>query len=137
MIPLDRSHVHQQLGRAFGLQTPGYQRAFSSLCEGTLPAVRSLLALPGAGGREWVCREVRGDLDRHEAWSYTLRLWKARTTVNKMGSGVIEKTIETQINRRMKKQGMSWSPTGAQRLSKLRGSSLDPRRREAFRSRYR
>jgi hypothetical protein len=38
-----------------------------------------------------------------------------------MGSGVIERTGETQINRRMKKQGMSWSPHGARRLGKLRG----------------
>jgi len=132
LVQLDRFHVHRQLGRAFGLQTPGYQRALSSLCEGNLGTVRSLLALRGAGGRESVCREVRGYLDRHEAWLYTHRQWRARTTVNKMGSGVIEKTIETQINRRMKKQGMSWSPAGAQRLSKLRVLSLDPRRWEAF-----
>ena len=33
--------------------------------------------------------------------------------MNKMGSGVMEKTIETLINRRMKKRGMSWSPAGA------------------------
>lgn len=132
LIQLDRFHVHQQLGRAFGLQTPGYQRALSWLCEGNLPAVRSLLALRGAGGRESVCREVRGYLDRHEAWLYAYHQWQARTTVNKMGSGVIEKTIETQINRRMKKQGMSWSLAGAQRLSKLRVLSLDPRRWEAF-----
>lgn len=88
-------------------------------------------------GRASVCREVHGYLDRHEAWLYTHRQWQARTTVNKMGSGVIEKTIETQINRRMKKQGMSWSLAGAQRLSKLRVLSLDPRRWEAFWSRYR
>ena len=132
LVQLDRFHVHQQLGRAFGLKTPGYRTALSALCRGDLGQVRSLLALRGAGDRRSICQEVRGYLDRHASVLWTHREWKRRTTVNKMGSGVIEKTIETQINRRMKKQGMSWSPAGAQRLSKLRVLSLDPRRWEAF-----
>jgi hypothetical protein len=54
-------------------------------------------------------------------------------------SGVIEKTlalslegIETQINRRMKRQGMSWSIRGARRLGKLRVLYREERRWDAF-----
>jgi len=79
-----------------------------------------------------VCQEVRTYLDRHEALLWTHREWERRTTVRKMGSGVIEKTIETQINRRMKKQGMSWSAPGARRLAKLRVLYPDRPRWEAF-----
>jgi hypothetical protein len=43
-----------------------------------------------------------------------------------------EVTVETQINRRMKKQGMSWSPHGARRLAKLRVLQADRTRWEAF-----
>jgi hypothetical protein len=132
LIQLDRFHVHQQLGRAFGLKTPGYRTALTALCRGELPQVRSLLALRGTGERRAVCHEVRAYLDRHETTLYTHREWKRRTTVNKMGSGVIEKTIETQINRRMKKQGMSWSVAGARHLSKLRVLYSDAPRWEAF-----
>ena len=132
LVQLDRFHVHQQLGRAFGLRTPGYQAALRSLCQGRLGEVRSLLALRGVGQRRAVCQEVRTYLDRHEAFLWTHREWERRTTVRKMGSGVIEKTIETQINRRMKKQGMSWSPRGARRLAKLRVLYPDGPRWEAF-----
>lgn len=132
LVQLDRFHVHQQLGRAFGLRTPGYQAALRALCQGRLGHVRSLLALRGLGPRRAVCQEVRTYLDRHEAFLWTHREWERRTTVRKMGSGVIEKTIETQINRRMKKQGMSWSPHGARRLAKLRVLYPDASRWEAF-----
>jgi len=77
-------------------------------------------ALRGAGQRREVCEEVRGYLDRHASVLYTPEEWERRTTVRKMGSVVIEKTIETQINRRMKRKGMSWSIRGARRLAKLR-----------------
>ena len=53
-------------------------------------------------------------------------------TVRKMGSGVIEKTIETQIHRRMKQQGMSWSIRGARRLGKLRLLYREEKRWDAF-----
>ena len=132
LVQLDRFHVHQQLGRAFGLRTLGYQTALRALCQGRLGEVRSLLALRGVGPRRAVCQEVRTYLDRHEAQLWTHREWERRTTVRKMGSGVIEKTIETQINRRMKKQGMSWSVPGARRLAKLRVLYPDRPRWEAF-----
>ena len=132
LVQLDRFHVHQQLGRAFGLQTPGYRAALSALCRGDLGRVRSLLALRGVGRRRAVCQEVRTYLDRHEAVLFTHREWKRRTTVNKMGSGVVEKTVETQINRRMKKRGMSWSPAGARRLAKLRVLLADADRWRLF-----
>jgi hypothetical protein len=132
LVQLDRFHVHRQLGRAFGLRTPGYQAAVSALCHGQIGRVYSLLALRGVGDRRGVCQEVRGYLERHERWLYTHRQWQERTTVNKMGTGVMEKTIETHINRRMKGRGMSWSPAGAQRLSKLRVLYLEPSRWEAF-----
>ena len=132
LVQLDRFHVHQQLGRAFGLRTPGYQAALSALCQGRLGQVRSLLALRGVGSRRAVCQEVRTYLDRHQAFLWTHREWERRTTIRKMGSGVIEKTIETQINRRMKKQGMSWSVHGARRLAKLRVLYPDGPRWEAF-----
>jgi hypothetical protein len=132
LLQLDRFHVHRQLGRAFGLGTPGYRTALSALCRKDLPQVRSLLALRGAGGRREVCEEVRGYLDRHASVLYTHEEWERRTTVRKMGSGVIEKTIETQINRRMKRQGMSWSIRGARRLAKLRVLYRDERRWDAF-----
>ena len=61
----------------------------------------------GAERRREVCAEVRGYLDGHAAVLYTHEEWERRTTVRKMGSGVIEKTIETQIHRRMKRRGMS------------------------------
>ena len=98
LVPLDRFHVHQELGRAFGLRTPGYQAARRALCHGHLGEVRSLLALRGVGARRAVCQEVRTYLDRHAALLWTHREWERRTTVRKMGSGVIEKTVETQIN---------------------------------------
>jgi hypothetical protein len=132
LVQLDRFHVHQQLGRAFGLRTPGYQAALRALCRGRLGEVRSLLALRGVGERHAVCQEVRTYLDRHAAILWTHEEWQRRTTVRKMGSGVIEKTIETQINRRMKKQGMSWSPHGARRLAKLRALYRDGPRWAAF-----
>jgi len=132
LVQLDRFHVHQQLGRAFGLRTPGYQTALRALCQGRLGDVRSLLALRGVGPRRAVCQEVRTYLDRHEALLWTHRQWERRTTIRKMGSGVIEKTIETQINRRMKKQGMSWSVPGARRLAKLRVLYPDRPGWEAF-----
>ena len=132
LVQLDRLHVHQQLGRAFGLKTPGYRAALSALCRGDLSRVRSLLALRGGGDRRKVCQEVRGYLDRHESVLWTHREWRRRTTVNKMGSGVMEKNIETVINRRMKKQGMSWSSAGARRLGKLRALYQNPDRWEAF-----
>ena len=124
--------MHRQLGRAFGLATPGYRTALSALCRKDLSQVRSLLALRGAGERREVCEEVRGYLDRHASVLYTHEEWERRTTVRKMGSGVIEKTIETQINRRMKRQGMSWSMGGARRLGKLRVLYREERRWDAF-----
>ena len=132
LVQLDRFHVHQHLGRAFGLKTPGYRAALSALCRGDLGKVRSLLALRGVGDRRQICQEVGGYLDRHESVLWTHREWRRRTTVNKMGSGVMEKTIETLINRRMKKRGMSWSPAGARRLGKLRVLYQDANRWEAF-----
>ena len=63
---------------------------------------------------------------------YTPEEWERRTTVRKMGSGVIEKIIETQINRRMKRKGMSWSIRGARRLAKLRVLYRDEPRSDAF-----
>jgi hypothetical protein len=132
LVQLDRFHVHQQLGRAFGLQTPGYRAALSALCRRDLGRVRRLLALRGVGRRRAICQEVRTYLDRHEAVLFTHRQWRRRTTVNKMGSGVVEKTIETQINRRMKKRGMSWSPAGARRLAKLRTLLADADRWSVF-----
>lgn len=120
LLQIDRFHVHQQLGRAFGLHTPGYHTALRALCRGKVGRVRSLLALRTRGSRAAACREARTYLARHEARLYTHREWERRTTVRKMGSGVMEKTIETQINRRMKRQGMSWSKAGARRLAKLR-----------------
>ncbi len=132
LVQLDRFHVHRQLGRAFGLETEGYRVALSALCSGDLGRVRSLLALRGQGDRSGVCQEVREYLDRHEGVLYTHEEWARRTTVRKMGSGVIEKTIETQINRRMKKQGMSWSPREAQHVSKLRALSWNRDRWEGF-----
>jgi hypothetical protein len=132
LVQLDRFHVHQQLGRAFGLRTPGYQAALTALCRGRLGEVRSLLALRGVGERRAVCQQVRTYLDRHAAILWTHAEWERRTTVRKMGSGVIEKTIETQINRRMKRQGMSWSPHGARRLAKLRVLYPDGPRWAAF-----
>ena len=132
LLQLDRFHVHRQLGRAFGLATPGYRTALSALCRKDLSQVRSLLALRGAGQRREVCEEVRGYLDRHASVLYTHEEWERRTTVRKMGSGVIEKTIETQINRRMKRQGMSWSMGGARRLGKLRVLYREERRWDAF-----
>jgi hypothetical protein len=135
LVQLDRFHVHQQLGRAFGLRTPGYQAALRALCRGRLGEVHSLLALRGVGERRAVCQDVRRYLDRHAAILWTHEQWQQRTTVRKMGSGVIEKTIETQINRRMKRQGMSWSPHGARRLGKLRVLYPDALRWAAFWSR--
>jgi len=132
LMQLDRFHVHQQLGRAFGLGTPGYRTALSALCRKDLSQVRSLLALRGAGRRREICEEVRGYLDRHASVLYTHEEWERRTTVRKMGSGVIEKTIETQINRRMKRQGMSWSIRGARRLAKLRVLYREERRWNVF-----
>jgi hypothetical protein len=132
LVQLDRFHVHQQLGRAFGLRTPGYQAALRALCQGRLGEVRSLLALRGVGPRRAVCQEVRTYLDRHATILGTHAEWERRTTVRKMGSGVIEKTVETQINRRMKRQGMSWSPDGARRLAKLRVLYPDGPRWAAF-----
>jgi hypothetical protein len=132
LVQLDRFHAHQQLGRAFGLQTPGYKAALSALCAGKLGRVCSLLALRGAGARAEVCQQVREYLVRHEAYLWTHRQWRGRTTVTKMGSGVIEKNIETQINRRMKRQGMSWSTAGAGRLAKLRVLYADPQRWEMY-----
>ena len=132
LLQLDRFHMHRQLGRAFGLGTPGYRTALSALCRKDLSQVRSLLALRGAGERHEVCREVRGYLDRHVSVLYTYEEWERRTTVRKMGSGVIEKTIETQINRRMKRQGMSWSVPGARRLGKLRVLYREEKRWDAF-----
>jgi len=132
LVQLDRFHVHRQLGRAFGLSTPGYRTALSALCRGDLGQVRSLLALRGCGSRDQVCTEVRTYLDRHERILWTHREWQRRTSVCKMGSGVVEKTVETHICRRMKKYGMSWSPAGARRLSKLRVLYLDARSWEAF-----
>lgn len=64
LIQLDRFHVHRQLGRAFGLDTPGYRTALRALCRGNLGQVRSLLALRGVGSRRAICHEVRGYLDR-------------------------------------------------------------------------
>ena len=132
LMQLDRFHVHRQLGRAFGLATLGYRTALSALCRKDLSRVRSLLALRGAGQRREVCEEVRGYLDRHASVLFTHEEWERRTTVRKMGSGVIEKTIETQINRRMKRQGMSWSIRGARRLGKLRVLYREERRWDAF-----
>jgi hypothetical protein len=136
LVQLDRFHVHQQLGRAFGLRTPGYQAALRALCRGRLGEVHSLLALRGVGPRRAVCQEVRAYLDRHAAILWTHRQWEAQTTIRKMGSGVIEKTIETRINRRMKRQGMSWSPQGARRLAKLRVLYPDGPRWTAFWARW-
>ncbi len=48
-----------------------------------------------------------------------------------MGSGVMEKTVKKQINRRMKKRGMSGSPAGARPLGKLRALYQNPDRWEA------
>jgi hypothetical protein len=135
LVQLDRFHVHQRLAQAFGLKTPGYRTALTALCRGEMGQVRSLLALRGTGERGQICQEVRNYLDRHESTLWTHREWKRRTTVTKMGSGVIEKTIETLINRRMKKRGMSWSPAGARRLSKLRVLYKDLDRWDAFWSR--
>ena len=132
LVQLDRFHVHRQLGRAFGLETEGYRAALSALCAGDLGRVRSLLALRGQGDRRGVCQEVREYLDRHEEVLYTHEEWWRRTTVRKMGSGVIEKTIETHINRRMKKQGMSWSSAGAEHVSKLRALYWNRDRWEGF-----
>lgn len=84
-----------------------------------------------------MCQEVRTDLDRHAAILWPPRAWEQRTTVRKMGSGVMEKTIETRINCRMKRQGMSWSPHGARRLAKLRVLYPDGPRRAAFWARRR
>lgn len=100
--------------------TQEYRSAVSALCAGDMGRVRSLLALRGQGDRRGVCQEVREYLDRHESVLYTYQECARRTTVRKMGSGVIEKTIETHINRRMKKQGMSWSSRGAEHVSQLR-----------------
>ena len=75
---------------------------------------------------------MREYLDRHEEVLYTHEEWWRRTTVRKMGSGVIEKTIETHINRRMKKQGMSWSSAGAEHVSKLRALYWNRDRWEGF-----
>ena len=136
LVQLDRFHVHQQLGRAFGLQSPGYKTALSALCAGKLGRVCSLLALRGVvSSRGEVCQEVREYLVGHEAYLWTHRQWRQRTTVSKMGSGVVEKTIETQINRRMKKQGMSWSISGARHLAKLRVLYADGDRWETYWSR--
>jgi len=132
LVQIDRFHVHQQLGRAFGLHTPGYHTALRALCRGEVGRVRSLLALRARGSRAAACREARTYLDRHEAQLYTHREWERRTTVRKMGSGVMEKTIETQINRRMKWQGMSWSKDGARRLAKLRVLYRESDRWERF-----
>jgi hypothetical protein len=132
LVQLDRFHVHQQLGRAFGLRTPGYRAALRALCQGRLGEVHSLLALRGVGSRRAICQEVRTYLDRHAAILWTHAEWERRTTVRKLGSGVIEKTIETQINRRMKWKGMSWSPPGARRLAKLRVLYPDGPRWAAF-----
>jgi hypothetical protein len=84
-VPLDRFHVHPQLGRAFGLRTPGYQAALTALGRGRLGTVRSLLALRGVGKRRAVCQEVRTYLDRHAPILGTHREWERRTTVRKMG----------------------------------------------------
>lgn len=135
LVQLDRFHVHRRLGEAFGLGTPGYRAALTALCRKELGQVYSLLALRGATGRQEVCQEVRTYLQRHRPFLWTHRQWRERTTVNKMGSGVMEKTVETQINRRMKRQGMSWSPQGARRLAKLRVLSADPVSWAAFWSR--
>jgi hypothetical protein len=132
LVQLDRFHVHRQLGRAFGLNTPGYRTALSALCAGDLGRVRSLLALRGVGDRQGICQEVRKYLDRHEKTLYTYREWERRTTVRKMGSGVIEKTIDTHVSRRMKKQGMSWSRKGARHIAKLRALSWNRDRWNAF-----
>ena len=82
---------------------------------------------------------MAADLDRHASVLYTHEEWERRTTVRqtcpeprRMGSGVIEKTIETQINRRMKRQGMSWSMGGARRLGKLRVLYREEWRWKAF-----
>ena len=56
LVQLDRFHVHRQLGRAFGLDTPGYRTALRALCRGNLSQVRSLLALRGVGSRRAVCQ---------------------------------------------------------------------------------
>ena len=53
LVQLDRFHVHQQLGRAFGLQTPGYRAALSALCRRDLGRVRRLLALRGSDVAGW------------------------------------------------------------------------------------
>jgi hypothetical protein len=132
LVQLDRFHVHRQLGRAFGLGTRGYRTALSALCAGDLGRVRSLLALRGIGDRRGTCQEVRAYLDRHEKTLYTYREWERRTTVRKMGSGVIEKTIDTHVSRRMKKQGMSWSAKGARHIAKLRALSWNRDRWNAF-----
>jgi hypothetical protein len=132
LVQLDRFHVHRQLGRAFGRETAGYRAALSALCAGDLGRVRSLLALRGRGDRFSVCQEVREYLNRHAGVLYTHEEWMRRTTVRKLGSGVIEKTIETHINRRMKKQGMSWSSRGAEHVSKLRALSWNRARWEGF-----
>jgi hypothetical protein len=118
--------------RAFGLGTRGYRTALSALCAGDLGRVRSLLALRGIGDRRGTCQEVRAYLDRHEKTLYTYREWERRTTVRKMGSGVIEKTIDTHVSRRMKKQGMSWSAKGARHIAKLRALSWNRDRWNAF-----
>lgn len=135
LLQIDRFHVHQQLGRTFGLSTRGYHTALRALCRGELNRVRSLLALRGQGSRAAACRETRTYLERHAAHLYTHREWQRRTSVRKMGSGVMEKTIETQINRRMKWQGMSWSASGARRLAKLRVLYRETQRWERFWSR--
>ena len=135
---LDRWHIAQQVRAFTGPQQQEFHRIMHPIRQAqSEAALQALAQSPLRSTRPAEFARLFGYLlgNREGIDNWRLlppRCKKGRFPAVKSGSGGVEKNIETQINRRFKRQGRSWNPKRAQRLLSLKTLLLDPKAWQRF-----
>lgn len=130
---LDRWHIAQQVRAFTGPQQQEFHRIMRPIRQAQSEAALQALAqssLRSSRPREFqrLFGYLLGNREGIDNWhGLPPRLKQGRFPAVKSGSGGVEKNIETQINRRFKRQGRSWNPVRAQRLLSLKDLLAQPK----------
>ena len=125
---LDRWHIARSVRELVGNDQSQYQRLMRPVWQANSEAVlEALRESPLQHSRPETFHALFGYLlgNREGIDNWRLIPAKLRRSIGRKiapvraGSGVIEKNIEVQINRRFKRQGRSWSRPGAEHLAQL------------------
>jgi hypothetical protein len=130
---LDHWHIAQQVRAFTGPQQQEFHRIMRPIRQAQSEAALQALAqssLRSSRPREFqrLFGYLLGNREGIDNWhGLPPRLKQGRFPAVKSGSGGVEKNIETQINRRFKRQGRSWNPVRAQRLLSLKDLLAQPK----------